>query len=336
MKIIQPEVNQSNEPAWVRAGKTAMADNVHSRCETSYLSLKTSTEIPIHTFERLLAEAEGFEYEPDLMFELNNYRLYSPHSDTTMLKMRELGLKRARCSCSSCIFPWHDGYQDIFPQRCKPCNRRNSFVDRGKRGGKKLHEINVAMGWNKATMWTFTEEVRKQNRPFSEQELMKDKNRQDKICYNLFRSQAWYPDRQWAAIKVYEAVVRHPQEDVYDRWTGEYLRTTTTFELHGHIHMAVVHNPKSKVDIKHIWNNYFSGANYKDNFEPDYKKGKERNPLKIIQDYMIGYVRKDTIGKYGWAGNQQIRKVRSSKTFGSKDKSTWQFFDKDGNRIQLF
>lgn len=328
---IQQEVVKSESmPQWVQA---AMADNIHSDCETSYLRYQEKEpEIPIHRFERYVANAEGFDYNPDIEYDLAEYRRITPWSEKTHLNMLEKGYKRARSTCLYCMYPWTNNYNGNYPWRCKPCNRRNSFIDRGKRAGKKLHAIMSAMDW-KPTMWTFTEKVRKQNHPFSEQEIMKDKTRMMEICYNMFRSQAWYPDRQWQAITVYEAVVRAPGDEIKDRSSGEVIRTATNFELHGHIHMAVVHGKDSYADWHSIKENYFEGPHYLDKFEPDYRSGKERTPLKIIEDYLIGYIKKDTFGKYGWAGNRQIRKIRRSKKYGSKNRSSWKFYDQDGEQI---
>lgn len=319
-------------PSWVKA---AMADNIEDQCETSYLRYQEKEpEIPIHTFERYVAEAEGFDYNYDLEYDLEDYRKIIPWSKESHDYWIERGYKRARCTCLHCMWPWHDNYETMFPWRCKPCNRRNSFVDRGRRAGKKLHAIMTAMDW-KATMWTFTEKIREQNHPFSEQSIMQDKHRMMEICYNMFRSKAWYPERTWQAITVYEAKINAPGDEIKDRRSGEVIRTATNFELHGHIHMAVVHGKDAYADWKAIKENYFEGPHYLDKFEPDYRTGVERTPLKIIQDYLIGYIKKDTFGKYGWAGNRTIRKVRHSKKYGSKNKKGWKYYDQNNEEMTL-
>jgi hypothetical protein len=48
--------------------------------------------------------------------------------------------------------------------------------------------------------------------------------------------------------------------------------------------------------------------------------------MKIMRDYLVGYARKDCIGKYAWNGDRNWRKVRSVDSQGN-------YFDEDGNEL---
>jgi hypothetical protein len=52
----------------------------------------------------------------------------------------------------------------------------------------------------------------------------------------------------------------------------------------------------------------------------------ERDEMKIMRDYLVGYARKDCIGKYAWNGDKNWRKVRSVDSQGN-------YFDEDGNEL---
>ncbi len=52
----------------------------------------------------------------------------------------------------------------------------------------------------------------------------------------------------------------------------------------------------------------------------------ERDEMKIMRDYLVGYARKDCIGKYAWNGDKNWRKVRSVDSEGN-------YYDEQGNEL---
>ena len=347
MKIIQPEVTIQPEvvmPNWVEAGlqnltEITKPDVEYDIPETSYL---LSREVS----ERLIGSLKGdwTDYIPGNYCEIDiecivNDQLKHPwptnKDGSFIMKTVPSGLHRCSSSCSRCKWPFQDvergmkAYQDricaiatfqmagesqkadllkqaVFPKRCKPCRKLYSSRRRGRKAAERLELLMKLYNW-KVTHWIHTEKVQKQSYPFTDKQIKLDKKIKMKKLSRLYESKQWYS--QFTGIQVYEAKIRAPGDIVTGTKPdgGEYRREVKTFELHGHIHACVIHPKNGFVDVKEIRSKYFEGSIYKDKFELNKDDGEERTVVKIIGDYLVGYLRKDIIGNMSWCGPHRYR-----------------------------
>lgn len=220
MNIIQPEVAIQPEvvelPPWVKAARSAMADNV---CSSGKLSTHISSQVAVEKFED------------------------------------RIGLKKSVFTCPDCPQRYCELFEDNIGvkslsfyvyrvERCSPCNIKYKRWQRVRRAFQWLSEECE----NRSVIpkfLTITEPLRTSPTPFTEEQINEDRMKMCKDFRNTRKSSAW--PRNYAGIWVYEAKVRAPGDEIQARWPDEdgnhpVIRVAESFELHGHIHCALATN----------------------------------------------------------------------------------------------
>jgi hypothetical protein len=250
---------------------------------------------------------------------------------------------RAGSTCRYCPSPATDGYDRIFPERCNDCNTLNSYRARGRKTAKKLVSIKKALDLE-SVLWTMTFPLVYSNRPLEQNEIAAiAKERRVYISQNLLRDNKLWHD-QFVGINVMECVVTEPGETRQARFPNDpYSREASNmWSYHIHGHYLVLNHKKSKVNLKLAYAKFGKPSDdeppkmmltYK--HEKDYdrrylnSRGEaigERDEMKIMRDYLVGYARKDCIGKYAWNGDKNWRKVRRRDGEGN-------YFDEQDNEL---
>ena len=269
-------------------------------------------------------------------------KLHNPMTEETYLYWKKMDMI-AGSSCRWCPDPITDGYDTMFPKRCKDCNALNSYRARGRQTADKLVRIKNCLKLENI-LWTMTFPLVYSNRPLEQDEIVAiAKERRVFISQNLFRDKKIWHD-QFVGINVMECVVTEPGERRTARFPNDpYSREPSnmwTYHIHGHY--LVLNHKKSKVNLKLAYAKFGKPSddeppkmmlNYK--HERDYdrrylnSRGEtigERDEMKIMRDYLVGYARKDCIGKYAWNGDKNWRKVHTADNQGN-------YFDIDGNEL---
>ncbi len=345
MKIIQPKVTIQPEvvmPKWVEAGLTNLTEI--TKPDVEYNIPETSYLLSREVSERLMGSLKGewTSYIPGNYCEIDLECLVNdqlkhpwPTEQDGSFKYIPPGLHRCSSSCSRCKWPFQDvergmkAYhnrmtaiyglkmagksqsadelkQAIFPKRCKPCRALYSSRRRGRKAAEHLELLMNLYKW-KVTHWIHTDPVRTKSSPWTDKEIKEDKRKLMKKLSRLYESVEWY--NMFTGIQVYEAKVRAPGDIVIGTKQdgSEYRREVRDFELHGHIHACIIHPKNGFVNVKNIREKYFEGSIYKDKFELNKDNGEKRSVVKIIGDYLVGYLRKDIIGNMAWCGPHKYR-----------------------------
>lgn len=266
-------------PPWALAGNQIIerADNACSRLsETTHISSQEE-------FVLLDEEFVDSEYRPPywirtMQSKLNGAIFQFPQETFT---------------CGTCPEPiqtgWHQSSTDyrihVSTERCSSCNTRY----------KRWQRVNRAFKWlsGRCEEWdvipkfvTLTERLRVQDHPFTLEEIEEDRFRMKEMFRRTRASQAW--PAKFAGIWVYEAKVRAPGDEIYERWpdeeTGErkLLHTATQFELHGHIHACVA-------------TNWIERGPLLERHEGVHVKA---STVRHMKKYLMGYMTVDTVGRY--------------------------------------
>ncbi len=313
MNTIQPEVV---EPRWVQAAQEALAQH-------RYLSQEKRPWDGREHLGRFVFAGDISVLEHDLLTK----KLFEPMSQERYDMWKNYGAI-AGSTCRYCPYPITDGYDRIFPERCNDCATLNSYRQRGRAAAKKLVAIKKALELE-SVLWTFTFPLVHSNKPLEENEI-KDiaKERRLYISQNLLRDKKIWHD-QFVGINVMECVVTEPGEVRKARWMNDdYEREATNmWSYHIHGHYLILNKKHSKVNLELAYAKFGSEQdgmppkmrlNYK--HERDYDTRKlndrgeqigERDEMKIMRDYLVGYARKDCLGKLAWNGDKNWRKVRS-------------------------
>jgi hypothetical protein len=139
---------------------------------------------------------------------------------------------------------------------------------------------------------TITKTLRTSDTPFTEEMIEEDRKTMMKEFKLTRKTKAW--PKKYAGIWVYEAKVRAPGDEIYERWPDEngnkkLLRIATNFELHGHIHAAVstrwIH--REPLLERH------EGVHVK------------KSGIKHMKKYLMGYMLVDTVGRYNRIGGEK-------------------------------
>ncbi len=333
MKIIQPEVTIQQEvveiPRWVTAAQYALGQH-------RYLSQEKKIWAWDFNFGEI---AEG-----DFSFLEMNYetkKLWVPMSERNWNRWKKQDMI-AGTTCRYCPDPITDGYQMMFPTRCKDCGTLNSYRQRGRNTARKLLSIKYALNLE-SVLWTFTFPIVESNRPLEQDEIDAiAKERRRYISKRLFQDkEIWH--EKFVGINVMECVVTEPGEKRPARWYyDDYERTSNCWTYHIHGHYLILNQRGSKVNLEKAYAKFGknvdeatvsselpSGSCTADNkikmrlsykHERDYDQNYyntegevvgTRDEMKIMRDYLVGYARKDCLGKYAWVGDRTWRKVRT-------------------------
>ncbi len=342
----EPEVVEW--PRWVQVADTTLAQHRNLSQE------KRPWDGREHLGEFIFAgDMSLFEYN------LLDKKKWEPMSEIKYSEWKEKGFI-AGSTCRWCPYPYTDGYDRIFPKRCNDCNTLNSYRARGRKTAKKLLAIKKALDLE-CVLWTTTFPIVYSNKPLEQDEIAAiAKERRVFVSQNLFRDKKIWHD-QFVGINVMECVVTEPGETRKARWMDDdYSREPSNmWSYHIHGHYLILNHKKSKVNLKLAYKKFGrSDHNHTEDdhsldktqtpvmrlhykHERDYDKRKlnslgeeigTRDEMKIMRDYLVGYARKDCIGKYAWNGDKNWRKVRSwpDKTWGQPlDEKNRELFYKD-------
>ena len=323
MNTIQPEVVESEPvgdilsqedsdiPRWMQVAETTLAQHRNLSQEKSRAKL-------FRELENLFLKVWEVNWE-------TNQRL-TPMSESQWEFLRSKD-ETAGSSCRWCPDPHTDGYRDFYPRRCNPCNTVNSYRYRGRQAALKLLAIKYSLDLE-SILWTFTFPLVESNRPLEEIEIQEiAKERRLYISQNLLRDKNIWHDK-FVGINVMECEVTEPGETRNARfWKDDYERTSNMWTYHIHGHYLILSPKDSKVDLKLA---YAKFGKEEDEMPPkmrlwfkherDYDRRKldskgetigTRDEMKIMRDYLVGYARKDCLGKLAWNGDTTWRKVRT-------------------------
>ena len=249
----------------------------------------------------------------------------------------------AGSSCRWCPDPHTDGYRDFYPRRCNPCNTVNSYRYRGRQAALKLLAIKYSLNLE-SILWTFTFPLVESNRPLEEDEIRSiAKERRLYISQNLFRDKKIWHEK-FVGMNVMECEVTAPGETRKARfWNDDYERTSLMWTYHIHGHYLILSESTSKVNLELAYAKFGKEEDemppkmrlfYK--HERDYDRRKldskgevigTRDEMKIMRDYLVGYARKDCLGKLAWNGDTTWRKVRTN--------VNGEYLDINGNHLDL-
>ncbi len=265
---------------------------------------------------------------------------WEPLSESWWMSQKERG-DLAGTTCRWCPDPFTDGYKEFFPSRCNDCNTLNSYRYRGRQAALKLLAIKYSLDLE-SILWTFTFPLVSSNRPLQEEEIREiAKERRLYISQNLLRDKKIWHDK-FVGINVMECEVTEPGETRNARfWDDDYERVSNMWTYHIHGHYLILSPKDSKVNLKLA---YAKFGKEEDEMSPkmrlwfkherDYDRRKlnskgevigTRDEMKIMRDYLVGYARKDCLGKLAWNGDKTWRKVRTR--IGND------LFDIDGEQI---
>ena len=290
------------------------------------------------------------------IFEINweTKQRFEPMSINQWEHIREKD-ETAGSTCRWCPDPHTDNYREFFPTRCNPCNTLNSYRYRGRQAALKLLAIKYCLDLE-SILWTFTFPIVKSNRPLEQDEINAiAKERRRFISKKLFQDkEIWH--EEFVGLNVMECIVTEPGETREARfWDDDYERTSSSWTYHIHGHYLILNPKDSTVDLEQAYakfgktyvdvTNHLESGHHTDEViqmrlhykhERDYNKNKlnskgevigTRDEMKIMRDYLVGYARKDCLGKYGWVGSRSWRKVRTA--------MDEQYYDIDGNELEL-
>lgn len=290
-KTLQPEVTIQPKveelPPWVSAAKSAMADNVHYGGKlTTHISSQESESRFTILEEDLVRDG----MRPPHWIR----RVRNPMNGTEFIYEQE------SFTCTECPEPVRTGHYEcqccgnyrltISTKRCSPCNTKYKRWQRVKRAFKWLsqecEDRNV-----RPKFLTITKKLRTSPDPFTEEIIEADRQVMLKEFRMTRKSTAW--PRNYAGIWVYEAKVRSPGDEIYDRWPDEngerkLLRVATDFELHGHIHCALATKWLEREPLL-------------DRHEGIHVKA---SGIKHMKKYLMGYMLVDTVGRYNRIGSE--------------------------------
>ena len=340
----QPEVVE-REPPWVRAwsasapacsasaaegGQTPLNPPDGSNAQHRNLSQEKSRAKLFRELENLFLKVWEVNWE-------TNQRL-TPMSESQWEFLRSKD-ETAGSSCRWCPDPHTDGYRDFYPRRCNPCNTVNSYRYRGRQAALKLLAIKYSLDLE-SILWTFTFPLVESNRPLDENEIKEiAKERRLYISQNLLRDKNIWHDK-FVGINVMECEVTEPGETRKARfWDDDYERTSNMWTYHIHGHYLILSPKDSKVNLGLAYQKFGYGNQDNINSKPnnttasesikmrlfykherDYDRRKlnskgetvgTRDEMKIMRDYLVGYARKDCLGKLAWNGDTTWRKVRT-------------------------
>ncbi len=336
MNTIQPEVV---EPRWIQAAQSALGQHRNLSQEKSRL------------------EKEWILHDLFLeIFEINwdTKQRFTPMTENQWKFLRSKD-ETAGSTCRWCPDPHTDNYREYFPTRCNPCNTLNSYRYRGRQAALKLLAIKYSLDLE-SILWTFTFPIVESNRPLEQDEIDAiAKKRRRYISKRLFQdNEIWH--EKFVGMNVMECIVTAPGETKKARWwDDDYERISNMWSYHIHGHYLILNPKDSKVNLKLAYakfgktnvdvTNHLESRNHTDEViqmrlhykhESDYDRRKldrngeiigTRDEMKIMRDYLVGYARKDCLGKYGWVGDKTWRKVRTR--IGDD------LFDIDGNKLDL-
>ncbi len=341
MNTTQPEVV---EPRWVKVAKTTLAQ---------HRNLSQEKRVIGWVWPNLDGGIDLGDTSP-LFMNGETKKRWEPMSESNWEFYKRIDM-RAGSTCRWCPDPITDGYTEMFPTRCNDCNTLNSYRARGRACARKLITIKKSLNLE-SVLWTFTFPNVKSNRPLNEDEIIAiAKERRVYISQNLFRDKKIWHD-QFVGINVMECVVTEPGETRKARWMDDdYERTSNMWTYHIHGHYLILNHKKSRVNLELAYAKFGKSSgggrsasgdggpedetevkmrlNYK--HERDYDRRKlnsqgeqigERDEMKIMRDYLVGYARKDCLGKLAWVGDKNWRKVRSVDEEGN-------YFDEDGKEL---
>ncbi len=302
-------------PRWMQVAETTLAQHRNLSQEKRQVSLEDANWDLVHWESK---------------------KRFSPMGEEKweLLRLKD---ETAGSTCRWCPDPHTDGYREFFPTRCDDCNTLNSYRYRGRQAALKLLSIKYSLNLE-SLLWTFTFPLVSSNRPLEEDEITAiAKERRLYISQNLLRDKKIWHDK-FVGINVMECEVTEPGETRKARfWKDDYERTSNMWTYHIHGHYLILSPKDSKVDLKLAYAKFgkedvdedqaleTSADNeikmrlyYK--HEADYDKRKldskgevigTRDEMKIMRDYLVGYARKDCLGRLAWNGDTKWRKVRT-------------------------
>lgn len=333
MKIIQPEVSIQQEvvkiPRWVTAAQCALGQHRYLSQEKKPATIGWHFG-PIREGDMSLLEING-----------NTKKLWVPMSENNWERWKDKDMI-AGTTCRYCPNPITDGYQMMFPTRCKDCGTLNSYRQRGRNTSRNLLSIKYSLNLE-SVLWTFTFPIVESNVPLEQDEIAAiAKERRRYISKRLFQDkEIWH--EKFCGINVMECVVTAPGEKREARWYyDDYERISNCWTYHIHGHYLILNPKGSKVDLEKAYAKFGKTAarksktidcsntkneNDSDNIKMrlNYKHERDydqnyyntegevvgtRDEMKIMRDYLVGYARKDCLGKYAWVGDRTWRKVR--------------------------
>lgn len=340
MKITQPEVVI---PRWAEVASTTLAQH-------RYLSQEK--ELIGWVWPDLDGGINLGDTSP-LFMNGETKKLFEPMSESTWDFYKRMGLI-AGSTCRWCPDPLTDGYDTMFPVRCNDCATLNSYRARSRKAARKLLAIKRSLDLE-SVLWTFTFPIVKSNRPLEQDEIVAiAKARRVFISQNLLRDKNIWHD-QFVGINVMECTVTEPGETRKARfYDDQYERTSNMWTYHIHGHYLVLNHKKSKVNLDlayakfgktnvDVTNHLESGTHtdeviqmrlwykHESDYDPRYLDSTgetigARDEMKIMRDYLVGYARKDCLGKLAWNGDKNWLKVRSTDEYGN-------YFDEDGEEL---
>ncbi len=336
MNTTQPEVV---EPRWVTAAQCALGQHRYLSQEKKVIGWHWG---PIHEGDMsflFLNGATKKRWEP--MSESN--REFYKHMDMI-----------AGSTCRWCPDPITDGYKEFFPTRCNDCATLNSYRQRGRECSRKLLAIKYSLDLE-SILWTFTFPIVESNRPLEQDEIEAiAKERRRYISKRLFQDKEIWHDK-FVGINVMECVVTPPGKTREARfWDDDYERISNMWTYHIHGHYLILNPKDSRVNLELAYAKFGKEQDemppkmrlyYK--HENDYDRRKlnsngevigTRDEMKIMRDYLVGYARKDCLGKYAWVGSRTWRKVRTAKGeefWGKKSEEDFYFNSKQGKNIPI-
>ena len=154
-----------------------------------------------------------------------------------------------------------------------------------------LSDLCVAKG-HRPKFLTITKTLRTSDVPFTEKMIENDRYEMLKEFRMTRKSSAW--PNKYGGIWVYEAKIRHPGEEIKERWPDEngvrkVLRTAKNYELHGHIHCALA-------------TKYLNREPLLERHEGVHVKA---SGVKHMKKYLMGYMLVDTVGRYNRIGGEK-------------------------------
>ncbi len=334
MNTIQPEVVY---PRWVQVAESTLAQHRNLSQEKREGVAEGASAIGVHALRDVSLEHANWD-----KVDWESKKRFSPMGEEKWEFLRSKD-ETAGSTCRWCPDPHTDGYREFFPTRCNDCNTLNSYRYRGRQAALKLLAIKYSLDLE-SIMWTFTFPLVSSNRPLEEDEIAAiAKERRLYISQNLLRDKKIWHDK-FVGINVMECEVTEPGETRKARfWKDDYERVSNMWTYHIHGHYLILSPKDSKVNLELAYAKFGKEEDemppkmrlfYK--HERDYdrrkldSKGEEigtRDEMKIMRDYLVGYARKDCLGKLAWNGDTTWRKVRTN--------VNGEYLDIDGNHLDL-
>jgi hypothetical protein len=234
MKISEPEVVK---PRWIDAAQQVLGQH-------RYLSQEKKPALigwhfgPIREGDLSLLEING-----------ETKKLWIPMSENNWERWKDKDMI-AGTTCRYCPEPITDGYQMMFPTRCKDCGTLNSYRQRGRNTSRKLLSIKYSLNLE-SVLWTFTFPIVESNRPLEQDEIDAiAKERRRYVSKRLFQDkEIWH--EKFVGINVMECVVTAPGEKKPARWYyDDYERTSNCWTYHIHGHYLILNQKGSKVNLE--------------------------------------------------------------------------------------